>query len=369
MMHDFIVSEVFDVQRCRNLKSELCVPGNMHYVTRTAVNNGVQGLCGNTDFANKGNCIIIGGESAVAFYQNEPFVTGNNITVLRNENMTEPSGLYIVAVLNKFTPLYSYSKAWNTKRVRDTIISLPVTESSDPHHVYTPDDIDWAYMEDHIRRLEEDHIRRLEEYLKVAGFESTILTSEEQEVLRKFRTRGVIFRKYRICDLFDVKTTHSFNKNSINIYSKGDIDFIGRSSVNNGIQGKCKRESVNPNPANTFSVVQVGESVCLFREREWYASQNIFIMYPKNSDLSRNHLFIQAAVNKILGQMYKSAYVYPKLNDIKNLEISLPCLPSGAPDYALMETCIRALEKQSISRLDTMQKEEEKLTKKITKER
>lgn len=190
MMHDFIVSEVFDVQRCRNLKSELCVPGNMHYVTRTAVNNGVQGLCGNTDFANKGNCIIIGGESAVAFYQNEPFVTGNNITVLRNENMTEPSGLYIVAVLNKFTPLYSYSKAWNTKRVRDTIISLPVTESSDPHHVYTPDDIDWAYMEDHIRRLEEDHIRRLEEYLKVAGFESTILTSEEQEVLRKFRTRG-----------------------------------------------------------------------------------------------------------------------------------------------------------------------------------
>jgi len=369
MNYSFKVDDIFSVQRCVNLKSELCTPGNIHYVTRTALNNGVQNLCGNNDYINDGNCIIIGGESAVAFYQNEPFVTGNNITVLRNEKMSELSGLYIVTILNKFTPLYSYSKAWNTKRVRDTIISLPVIESSDPHHVYTPSDIDWAYMEDHIRRLEEDHIRRLEEYLKVAGFESTILTPEEQEVLRKFRTGGVIFRKYRICDLFDVKTTYSFNKNSINIYSEGNIDFIGRSSVNNGIQGKCKRESVNPNPANTFSVVQVGESVCLFREREWYASQNIFIMYPKDSNLSQNHLFIQATINKILGQMYKSAYVYPKLNDIKNLEIALPCLPSGDPDYALMEVYIRALEKQAVSRLDAMQKEEEKITKKITKVR
>ena len=109
---------------------------------------------------------------------------------------------------------------------------------------------------------------------------------------------------------------------------------------------------MNPNPANTFSVVQVGESVCLFREREWYASQNIFVMYPKSSSLSRTHLFIQVAVNKILGQMYKNAYVYPKLNDVKNLEISLPRLPSGTPDYALMETYIRALEKLAVSRMN-----------------
>lgn len=347
------------------------------YVAAKKTENGIPKWCSAENIPEEqvmpGKCIVFvqqgDGAAGYATYQPVPFYAISCVCCgyIDNIDMTDEIGIYLMACLCKNKAFYSHSQSWSTAKIMDTPMILPVIESSDPHHVYTPSDIDWTYMEDHIRRLEEDHIRRLEKYLRVTGFENTILTPEEQEVLRKFRTGGVIFRKYRICELFDVKTTYSFNKNSINIYSEGNIDFIGRSSVNNGIQGKCKRESVNPNPANTFSIVQVGESVCLFREREWYASQNIFIMYPKDSDLSRTHLFVQAAVNKILGQMYKSAYVYPKLNDIKNLEISLPCLQSGDPDYALMETYIRAIEKQAVSRLNDMQKEEEKITKKITK--
>ena len=358
MMHDFVVSNVFDVQRCQNLKSELCVPGNMHYVTRTAVNNGVQGLCGNTDFANKGNCIIIGGESAVAFYQNETFAAGNNITALRNENMTELSGLYIVAVLNKFTPLYSYSKAWNTKRVRDTIIALPIIESSDLHHVYTPDDIDWTYMEDHIRRLEEDHIRRLEKYLRVAGFENTILTPEEQEVLRKFRIGGVIFGKYRICDLFRSETGDTDIKRCD--LSDCGVPLITSGTANYGIAGLTERNAKIHN-AETLTVDMFGN--CFYRDFRYkmVTHARVFALIPKEKISREVGLFMASCITKFSKKFsYSDMCSFSK---IKNEEISLPCLPSGTPDYALMEVYIRALEKQTVSRLNAMQKEEEKITK------
>ena len=364
MNYSFKVDDIFSVQRCANLKSELCTPGNIHYVTRTAVNNGVQGLCGNDDYINDGNCIIIGGESAVAFYQNEPFVTGNNITVLRNEKMSELSGLYIVTILNKFTPLYSYSKAWNTKRIRETIISLPAIESSDPHHVYTTDDIDWTYMEDHIRRLEEDHIRRLEEYLKATGFESTILTPEEQEVLRKFRTGGVIFRKYRICDLFSSETGDTDIKRCD--LSDCGVPLITSGTANYGIAGLTERNAKIHN-AETLTVDMFGN--CFYRDFRYkmVTHARVFALIPKEKISREVGLFMASCITKFSKKFsYSDMCSFSK---IKNEEISLPCLPSGTPDYALMEVYIRALEKQAISRLDAMQKEEEKITKKITKVR
>lgn len=152
--------------------------------------------------------------------------------------------------------------------------------------------------------------------------------------------------------MFDVKTTNGFNKNAIEIKASGDFDFIGRSSLNNGIQGKCSRQIGEPNPKETFSLVQVGESVCLYRENEWYASQNVFILMPRNEHLKKTHLYIQGTVNKVLQQKYREAYVYPKLSDVKELGMVLPVVSDGTPDYHLMEIYIRALEKIAINRVN-----------------
>lgn len=360
MNYSFKVDDIFSVQRCANLKSELCTPGNIHYVTRTALNNGVQNLCGNNDYINDGNCIIIGGESAVAFYQNEPFVTGNNITVLRNEKMSELSGLYIVSVLNKFTPLYSYSKAWNTKRVRETVISLPVIESDDPDHVYTPDDIDWDYMTEYIRRLEEEHIRRLEEYLKIAGFESTILTTEEQEVLRKFRTGGVIFRKYRICDLFETESGNvDLKKEDL---SDTGIPLITSGLANCGIAGVTEKEA-KVHPAGTLTVDMFGN--CFYRDfcYKMVTHARVFALVPKSKLNREAGLFFASVISKFTEIFsYSNMCSFAKM---KNEIISLPSTPSGEPDYPLMSAYIRALEKKTVQNLKENYLNEEKATRKI----
>lgn len=99
------------------------------------------------------------------------------------------------------------------------------------------------------------------------------------------------FAMFKIRELFDVSTTKSIDKSKVEFVENGQFDFIGRSSENYGIQGTVNKMEYAPNAANTFSLVQVGESVCLYRERSWYASQNIFILNPKEKNFAM-YIFI-----------------------------------------------------------------------------
>ena len=186
--------------------------------------------------------------------------------------------------------------------------------------------------------------------------------------------KNVEWGEYRIGDLFDVKTTKSIDKNKIVFANNSEYDFIGRSSTDNGIQGKIDMLDYEPNPKKTYSLSQVGESVCQFRNNEWYASQNIFILTPKTSNLIKNHSFITTVINKSLYN-YKSAYIYPTLNDVKALRCLFP-QRNNEIDYGFIEELITELEAQRITELEAylkvsgldnykLSKEEKKLIDKI----
>lgn len=150
--------------------------------------------------------------------------------------------------------------------------------------------------------------------------------------------------------MFEIKTTKSTDKNKISFSILGQYEFVGRSSENNGVQGYVDNLGYKANPKNTFSLVQVGESVCLFRQTEWYASQNIFILLPRINELSKTSLYVTTSINRALYK-YKSAYVYPVLNDIKQMTIKLPINNCGI-DFDFMEEFIAELEAQRVAELE-----------------
>ncbi len=130
----------------------------------------------------------------------------------------------------------------------------------------------------------------------------------------------------------------------------GEYDFIGRSRENNGVQGKMEKLHFEPNSANTFSLAQVGETVCLFRDKKWYASQNIFILSPIREELAKQYKFITASINKAL-YPYRSAYIYPTLPEVKNITIKLP-IKCGQIDFEFMGNFVAELESRRIAELN-----------------
>ncbi len=140
----FKIRDVFECKTMKALDIKDFVPGNINYITRSALNNGNSGKCGNDEFINKGNCITIGAEGKYAFYQEKDFVAGVKVYSLRNKNLNKYNALFITTLLNKKVELYSYGRARILEKIREEEIKLPINDENK---------IDWNYMTSVIKKL------------------------------------------------------------------------------------------------------------------------------------------------------------------------------------------------------------------------
>ena len=141
---EFRVRDILKVEQTKSVvsKSDL-VDGDIPYVTRTVSDNGYTRLCGNKDKINEGNCITIGAETGVAFYQPNDFVAGNKVYRLSRKGLGEKEYLYLAGVLNKQTDNYSYSNARIPEKIKAEIMVLPARNI-----------VDWDYVKKLIERFD-----------------------------------------------------------------------------------------------------------------------------------------------------------------------------------------------------------------------
>ena len=79
------------------------------------------------------------------FNQPNDFVAGNKVYRLIRNGLNQYHYFYICSLLNKQIVNYSYSNARIPEKIKNEIISLPIT---------LEDDIDFAYMESYIRAIQ-----------------------------------------------------------------------------------------------------------------------------------------------------------------------------------------------------------------------
>ena len=153
--------------------------------------------------------------------------------------------------------------------------------------------------------------------------------------------------------MFEVKISPSIDKGKISLRTSGEFEFIGRSRVNNGIQGYTNKLSYEPNKSKTFSVSQVGTIVAQFRQKRWYSSQNIFILSVKHdTEIINNWLYILSSLNKAL-QRFDGGYSnYPTKSSLSNLQLTLPIKSDGTIAFDYMEAYIKELEAERIKELE-----------------
>ena len=123
--------------------------GSIRYVTRTGENNGCEMLAVRSEvpenLIEEGNAISIGDTTATCFYQDEEFIAGDHMVVVRaNSWLNKYTGLFVVAMLQREQYKYSYGRAFLMDRIKETIIKLPVDTDGNP---------DWQFMENYIKAL------------------------------------------------------------------------------------------------------------------------------------------------------------------------------------------------------------------------
>lgn len=354
------MGDLFDIKGIKQAKSQGLIPtvnSGIPYVVQSISNNMVsrnvdkQWLIDNDEPPLHGNVLVLGVTLPAVSYQPYEFGASQVITA-RADFLTEEIGLYFVVLLKKQMLRFSYSHKPGINIYKNTIVSLPITPIGE---------IDFAFMESRIREMEESRIREMEAYLKVAGFEDCELTEEERSTLRDFKNHKT--RPIVISTIFDIKKGKRLTKDNM---IPGTINFIGSTSVNNGVTARVSNSSHIHN-GNTITVTyngSVGEA--FYQTDSFWASDDVNVLTFKRLLNERLALFFCTSLRKS-GKKYGYTYKWTKELMEKD-EIILPVTSSGSIDYKFMETYIRAIEKLTIQRVKDWRAKEIKTTMYIVKD-
>lgn len=387
---EFKVEDVLKVEQTKSVVSKLkLTEGNIPYVTRTTSNNGYAGTCGNKDKINDGNCITIGAETAVAFYQPADFVAGNKIYRLSREGLSKNEYLYLAAVLNQRTKWYSYSNARTPEKIKQESICLPVIESEDEKHIYTPDDINWQYMQDRIVELEQEHVSELEQnrdaeleaYFKATGLNDYELTEDDKHILAsKLRNEDgkepvkeseplpegrwwKEGREFYIADVFEIKNSKNILKSQVD-FSKPEHPYLTAKEGNNSVAGYVSYDEDFLDEGNCVFIGGKTSTVTYQKDDFFSNDSHNLLLYPKEELSEETFLYLVSAVKNIM----KQKYAWSNSVSYKKIQKDIFCLPiqtddSGKPvidtsktyspkgyipDWEYMEKYIKATEKEII---------------------
>ena len=163
---EFVVGELFDCGTTKTFypnKSEL-PPGDTPYITRSTYDNGISGYYDdiNNEFTIEGNCLTIGAEGGIAFWQPKPFIAGVKVYTIRHSQLNESTALFVASLLNATSTNYHYTNARVLAKIKAESIKLPLKPSVDLSN-YTQDDIDWDFMVNFMQTIEEKAHARLVE--------------------------------------------------------------------------------------------------------------------------------------------------------------------------------------------------------------
>jgi len=329
--------------------------GGIHpYVVRTSENNGIRGfITENECFLNEGNTISFGQDTATIFYQESPYFTGDKIKVLKSKyKLNRQIACYFITCMRKSFAGFSWGvTSFNEKVLKNITIHLPVTST---------DDIDFAFMESHIREMEESHIREMEAYLKVSGFENCELTEEERFSIEKMKQGNVVFNSFYVTDdhkkkrqngVFIVKNSHNILQSSI-VAGSGNIPYVTAGEGNNSVYAYISYDKTQIEEGNAIMIG--GKTMVITYQADDFFSNDShnLVLYAKDKRLRKEliQLFMVASLNKSLKPIYSWGDSISKTKIAKDM-INLPVTSSGSIDYQFMETYIRAIEKQTIQRI------------------
>lgn len=358
---------------------------SVNFVSRTALNNGI------SDYVDKikdiepfpAGCITLafGGSVGSCFLQEEPFYTGQNVGVITlPENITTEMKLYFITALEKKCKLYfhAFGNEINKHFKTDLTVSLPVIESEDAKHVYTPDDINWQYMQDRIAELEQDRIAELDAYLKATGLNDYELTEEDKHILASklknedgkepakeseplpeggWLKEG---REFIFSDLFTSQTGDTdIQKKDIN----GNGCYVVSAGLSNhGIIGKTDREAKVINK-NTITVDMFGNAFYRDTDYKMVTHARVFALSPKFEMTEGRGLYITSCMSYLTKKFaYSNMCSWNKIQDlpiclpIQTDDSGKPVIDAGKtyspkgyiPDWEYMEKYIKATEKEII---------------------
>ncbi|MCM1498198.1 MAG: restriction endonuclease subunit S [Clostridium sp.] len=134
----------------------------------------------------------------------------------------------------------------------------------------------------------------------------------------------------KVEDIFTLHNGNSFELVDMQINKESGINFVSRTSSNNGVVERVERvRCVEPFPAGAISVALSGNGVCsaFVQTRPFYTAYHVMILQPKRNMSFNEKLFYCMCIK---ANAYRYAWGRQANKTLKDIE-----LPEDVPDWAL----------------------------------
>lgn len=149
------------------------------------------------------------------------------------------------------------------------------------------------------------------------------------------------WKPFTLSELFYIKYGVNLELFNCNEEIK-DINFVARTSENNGVSSKVERiNNILPQDAGLISVAGGGSVLSTFYQDEpFYSGRDLYTLRSKENIDKYAKLFIVTLIKR---EKYKYSYGRQANKTLPYIEIKLPVLTDGTPDYFLMSNYMKSL--------------------------
>lgn len=283
---EFKVGNVFICETTPALDINTATEGTIPYITRSAENNGLADYFGNKELLVKGNCITIGAEGRVAFYQANDFIAGVKIYTLRNEELNVQNAMFLCSILNKSCYLYSYGRARILDKIKEEVVKLPICKNEDGEPI-----IDSSH-----KYSEEGYIpdfKWMENYIKTLKYKP--LTTANAKMDTTYTHLDVT--KWKVFKLGKLFTFENGKKYPKSARESGGLPLVSTSAENNGVSDYIATRADHVH-SNFLTVAYSGSvGATFYHEQDVFVGETVLALLP-TFDMTRYiGMFISTVMN------------------------------------------------------------------------
>ena len=322
----FCISDIAEIVSGRDINDEDKQPGDIPYISSSALNNGISHFVSNTNETLEAGCISVcrTGSVGYAFYHPYEALYSSNVRKLRlKAGKNKYISLFIATQITAQHERFSYGYILGTARLARQKIMLPVDDEGQP---------DYAFMEEFMKEREQKMIRE-----EIAHIRAQIRGSESLTL------DGRKWAGFRIGELFTVKIGKSIDGNKIDKLA-GKTPYITRKESDNGLDGFIDHKNSCLNTEHP--VITIGNETAepFVQDFPFFTGTKVNILIPKTPQTKQALLFAAQSL-KIHKERYSYAFTINSTR-LKKQMIQLPVNDTGQPDWDFMTEYTRAIEQR-----------------------
>ena len=342
---EFKVKDLFDIHPTKAYdmnNSQLLNGGDNPVLANSRYNNGVGGYS-TMDNTETGNMITFSDtvDANTIFYQDNPFIGYSHVQGLYEKGKykgkwTKNALLFFMIIFKQAakTKGFNYDVKFRRDVALELSVYLPIDKDGDP---------DWSFMENYIVTIENKAQRKVDTLRNIEGNQTVIDTTK--------------WKRFCLYDerLFIIDSGNKLDKSKMTS-NNPKINFVGRSSVNNGVTGIVDSiEGEKAYKSGNMTLALGGEHLgsCFVQEKDFYTSQNVNVLIPRNEMSLNVKLFISFIIYRESRTYYKAFEDELNRHIKTDFSILLPVDQDGNPDWKYMEKCVENIQTSSQSKIDS----------------